>query len=85
MTGARHFVLAAGGTGGHIIPAFALATELRRRGHHVALVTDERGAAIFFPPGASRAIRSDGRALSVTFGPVAQWRGAFMRVFSPKR
>jgi UDP-N-acetylglucosamine--N-acetylmuramyl-(pentapeptide) pyrophosphoryl-undecaprenol N-acetylglucosamine transferase len=46
MTGARHFVLAAGGTGGHIIPAFALATELRRRGHHVALVTDERGAAI---------------------------------------
>lgn len=44
--GARHFVLAAGGTGGHIIPAFALATELKKRGHYVALVTDERGAAI---------------------------------------
>ncbi|WP_095011570.1 undecaprenyldiphospho-muramoylpentapeptide beta-N-acetylglucosaminyltransferase [Tsuneonella mangrovi] len=45
MTGAsRHFVLAAGGTGGHLIPAFALATELDRRGHHVALVTDTRGA-----------------------------------------
>jgi UDP-N-acetylglucosamine--N-acetylmuramyl-(pentapeptide) pyrophosphoryl-undecaprenol N-acetylglucosamine transferase len=42
----RHYVLAAGGTGGHLIPAFALATELDRRGHHVALVTDERGAAI---------------------------------------
>jgi len=42
----RHFVLAAGGTGGHLIPAFALATELERRGHHVALITDERGAAI---------------------------------------
>lgn len=42
----RHYVLAAGGTGGHLIPAFALATELDRRGHHVALITDERGAQI---------------------------------------
>ena len=47
MTAAsRHYVLAAGGTGGHLIPAFALATELDRRGHHVALVTDARGASI---------------------------------------
>lgn len=42
----RHYVLAAGGTGGHLIPAFALAAELDRRGHHVALITDERGATI---------------------------------------
>lgn len=42
----RHYVLAAGGTGGHLIPAFALATELERRGHHIALITDERGAKI---------------------------------------
>jgi len=42
----RHYVLAAGGTGGHLIPAFALAAELDKRGHHVALITDERGAAI---------------------------------------
>lgn len=42
----RHFVLAAGGTGGHLIPAFALATELDQRGHHVALITDQRGAEI---------------------------------------
>jgi UDP-N-acetylglucosamine--N-acetylmuramyl-(pentapeptide) pyrophosphoryl-undecaprenol N-acetylglucosamine transferase len=47
----RHYVLAAGGTGGHLIPAFALAAELDRRGHHVALVTDERGAAIPGKPG----------------------------------
>ena len=46
-TGAsRHYVLAAGGTGGHLIPAFALATELHQRGHHVALITDDRGANI---------------------------------------
>lgn len=42
----RHYVLAAGGTGGHLIPAFALAAELDRRGHHVALITDARGANI---------------------------------------
>ncbi len=42
----RHYVLAAGGTGGHLTPAFALAHELDRRGHHVALITDERGEAI---------------------------------------
>lgn len=47
MTGVtRHYVLAAGGTGGHLIPAFALAAELERRGHRVELVTDRRGAAI---------------------------------------
>jgi len=42
----RHFLLAAGGTGGHMIPAHALAEELMRRGHVVALVTDARGAKI---------------------------------------
>lgn len=42
----RHFLLAAGGTGGHMIPAHALAEELMRRGHKVALVTDARGAKI---------------------------------------
>lgn len=38
------FVLAAGGTGGHMIPAHALAAELKARGHAVLLITDERGA-----------------------------------------
>lgn len=46
MTVTRHYVLAAGGTGGHLIPAFALARELQQRGHHIALITDERGAKI---------------------------------------
>lgn len=39
-----NFVLAAGGTGGHMIPAHALAAELRSRGHGVLLITDDRGA-----------------------------------------
>ena len=42
----RHYVVAAGGTGGHMLPAFALANELERRGHHVALITDARGEGI---------------------------------------
>ncbi len=39
-----NFVLAAGGTGGHMVPAHALASELRSRGHGVLLITDDRGA-----------------------------------------
>jgi UDP-N-acetylglucosamine--N-acetylmuramyl-(pentapeptide) pyrophosphoryl-undecaprenol N-acetylglucosamine transferase len=42
----RHYVLAAGGTGGHMVPAHALAEELLLRGHRVALITDDRGARI---------------------------------------
>lgn len=41
-----HFVvLAAGGTGGHVFPAEALAQEMIARGHRLVLVTDKRGAA----------------------------------------
>jgi UDP-N-acetylglucosamine--N-acetylmuramyl-(pentapeptide) pyrophosphoryl-undecaprenol N-acetylglucosamine transferase len=36
-------VLAAGGTGGHVFPAEALAAELGNRGYRLALVTDRRG------------------------------------------
>jgi len=43
MSLAKHFVLAAGGTGGHMVPAAALAAELGKRGHRVALISDERG------------------------------------------
>lgn len=43
MTNSRTYVLAAGGTGGHMVPAAALAVELANRGHQVALVSDDRG------------------------------------------
>jgi UDP-N-acetylglucosamine--N-acetylmuramyl-(pentapeptide) pyrophosphoryl-undecaprenol N-acetylglucosamine transferase len=43
MTNSRTYVLAAGGTGGHMVPAAALAAELIGRGHHVALISDDRG------------------------------------------
>ncbi len=60
-------MLAAGGTGGHLFPAFALAEELQRRGIAVDLVTDERGdrygtgfpaRAMYTVPSATLASRS---------------------------
>ncbi|MDB5622095.1 MAG: murG [Devosia sp.] len=38
----KKFMLMAGGTGGHLFPAMALAQELRRRGHQIELMTDHR-------------------------------------------
>lgn len=43
MSDAPLIALAAGGTGGHMFPAEALAQELKRRGRRVLLVTDARG------------------------------------------
>ncbi|MEM7710930.1 MAG: glycosyltransferase, partial [Pseudomonadota bacterium] len=40
----RTIVIAAGGTGGHMFPAQALAEEMLSRGWRVTLSTDERGA-----------------------------------------
>ena len=37
-------ILAAGGTGGHIFPALAVAETLQAHGHRVILFTDQRGA-----------------------------------------
>jgi UDP-N-acetylglucosamine--N-acetylmuramyl-(pentapeptide) pyrophosphoryl-undecaprenol N-acetylglucosamine transferase len=42
-------VLAAGGTGGHVYPAIALADVLKSRNWPIAFVTDERGAAFGDP------------------------------------
>lgn len=42
MTGEGLVILAAGGTGGHLFPALALAETLTRRGYRIQLITDER-------------------------------------------
>ena len=45
MSPAPRIVLAAGGTGGHVFPAEALAEELIGRGYQLLLMTDRRGEA----------------------------------------
>ncbi len=42
----HHIVLAAGGTGGHLFPAEALAAELLGRGCRLTVLTDSRGAVM---------------------------------------
>ncbi|HEU0066844.1 MAG TPA: undecaprenyldiphospho-muramoylpentapeptide beta-N-acetylglucosaminyltransferase [Sphingomonas sp.] len=91
----RHFVLAAGGTGGHMVPAAALAAELTRRGHRVALVSDARGVRFpglfdgiqthVLPAGRFQAKRPLGWAPAVR----EMWRGRSMarelyRTFKPE-
>ena len=45
MTGTPYIAVAAGGTGGHMMPADAMSHALRETGADVTLITDKRGAA----------------------------------------
>ena len=66
-------VVAAGGTGGHMFPAQALAEAMLARGWRVALATDARGAryAGGFPPEVARRVTAAG-----TFAQGSLWRKA---------
>ncbi len=46
------FVMAGGGTGGHVIPALAVAKELRARGHSVRFIGTRRGMEAKLAPAA---------------------------------
>ena len=43
MTDPKTVVIGAGGTGGHMFPASAFASEMRARGWRVGLISDDRG------------------------------------------
>lgn len=49
---ARRIMITAGGTGGHVFPALALAEELRARGHEVQWIGTERGIEARLVPAA---------------------------------
>jgi UDP-N-acetylglucosamine--N-acetylmuramyl-(pentapeptide) pyrophosphoryl-undecaprenol N-acetylglucosamine transferase len=82
MTGAYNslVVLAAGGTGGHVFPAQALAAELANRGNRVVLLTDERGSAHGESAGISEIFRIRAGGLAGK-GPAARLRSGFELLF----
>lgn len=65
----RAVAIAAGGTGGHFFPAEALAAELARRNHRIALLTDSRSGALTSPA-------FEGRERFVLHGAGIAGRGA---------
>ncbi len=74
--GAAEIALAAGGTGGHLFPAEALAQELKRRHWRILLVTDVRGEkfADAFPADDRFLISAASPSIG---GPVAKAAAAF--------
>jgi UDP-N-acetylglucosamine--N-acetylmuramyl-(pentapeptide) pyrophosphoryl-undecaprenol N-acetylglucosamine transferase len=85
-------VIAAGGTGGHMFPAQALAEEMLARGWRLRLVTDERGARYaggFAPQVERRTIAaasfSQGNLLQRLMAPLRMARGTGSSVLAMKR
>jgi len=87
-------LLCAGGTGGHLFPAEALAHELNRRGREVHLVTDERAGryAGTFPAARTHVVASatfgSRNPIAVLRAGLTLWRGyragiALMRQLKP--
>lgn len=83
----RRIALAAGGTGGHLFPAVAVAKELLARGHQVTVLTDPRGAS--FEAGIKvrsvPASRLSGGPIAKAIGLLQLARGVAAAAWSLKR
>ena len=82
MSATRHYLLAAGGTGGHMLPAYALAGELIARGHRVALVSDDRGLKI---PGAPHELETHVLPAGRVHGGPVGWVKAALAIRKGRR
>ena len=86
MSSKSHILLMAGGTGGHMFPAAALARELKRRGRSVSLLTDQRGLRY---PGLLRGIEhqviSATPLTGVGAGRVKEWVLLAMSIYETVR
>jgi UDP-N-acetylglucosamine--N-acetylmuramyl-(pentapeptide) pyrophosphoryl-undecaprenol N-acetylglucosamine transferase len=90
----KRFLMAGGGTGGHVIPALAVARELRARGHEVFFVGTERGLEAKLVPaegfelqridiGGLNRVTLRQKAVTMAKLPVAIWGcGKFVRASS---
>jgi len=66
------FVMAGGGTGGHVMPALAVARELRKRGHAVRFIGTRRGLEAKLAPAEDFPIQ-DSRIASWPASWPARW------------
>ena len=71
-------VIAAGGTGGHMFPARAMAQELQNRGHRISLITDRRGSG--FGPDLSEVATHRISAGAVVGGSLLRKLSSFARL-----
>jgi UDP-N-acetylglucosamine--N-acetylmuramyl-(pentapeptide) pyrophosphoryl-undecaprenol N-acetylglucosamine transferase len=83
-------VLSAGGTGGHLFPAQALAGELQRRGRRIVVMTDRRGRHYesVFPGARIEQVPSAtfvGSLLSRALAPLRIVAGIFVSFFKLRR
>lgn len=76
QSGSRIAVVAAGGTGGHLFPAEALAEALKARGWRIVLATDARGAQYAHGFPAEERIALDAATFKTT-DPIGAVRGGF--------
>jgi UDP-N-acetylglucosamine--N-acetylmuramyl-(pentapeptide) pyrophosphoryl-undecaprenol N-acetylglucosamine transferase len=82
MTGVAHFIMAGGGTGGHVTPALAVARVLKEHGHQPVFIGTQSGMEARLAPAAGfpiewiEAVRVKGAGMSGLLRTMQQMPGA---------